>query len=75
MLGNRYCLHEPILSIFTPEDGPRECFYVPAGEMISVAGPDPANSQFVVVYWKSKNIKMFQTDILDRADLVIAQAS
>ncbi len=75
MLGNRYCLYHPILSIYSSRLGHQECFYVPAGDVISIAGPDPSNSQFVEVYWDSKIVKMFRTDIDDRAELVIAQAS
>lgn len=71
MLGSRYYLQEPILSVHTAKEGQRECLYVPAGEVILIANQDP-NSQFVDVHWDSKTVKMFRQDIADRAELVNA---
>jgi hypothetical protein len=74
MLGNRYCLHEPILSVHTPREGQKECLYVPAGEVIAIASRDPLNSKFVEVHWDSKTVKMFWQDITERAEMVNAFA-
>lgn len=70
MLGNRYYVQEPILSVHAPLGGPRQCLYVPAGEVIYVEGKDPANSAFVQVSWDSKSVKVFQQDLDERAQLV-----
>jgi hypothetical protein len=70
MVEKRYCLHEPILSVYRGGSGQRECIYVPAGELISVRDPNSANTKFVEVHWDAKLLLMFQQDIEDRAELV-----
>jgi hypothetical protein len=69
MAEYRYCLHQDILSIHAPDREHKECFYVPAGAVVSV---DTAHEDhnLVEVHWDSKTVLMFFQDIQDRAELL-----
>jgi hypothetical protein len=69
MTEHRYCLHQDILSVYTPDREHKECLYVPAGAVVLV---DTAHQdeRFVEVHWNSKTVFMFMQDIQDRAELL-----
>jgi hypothetical protein len=72
MSNQRYCLHEPILSVATAQGGRKSCLYVPAGEVISVEGQTGMHKEMVQVAWDTQKLLMFQSDIEDRAEPVFA---
>lgn len=67
MAQYRYCLHQDILSVQTPDRDHRECVYVPAGTIVSINGLHE-DQKFVEVDWNSKTVLMFRQDIKDRAE-------
>lgn len=69
MAETRYCLHQDILSIHTPDRIHKECVYVPAGSVVSVDASQE-DQKFVAVHWDSKTVLMFLQDIQDRAELL-----
>ena len=70
MATNLYCLQEDILSIENRPAGDRECFYVPAGAVVSVLN-EPNADQFVEVQWNAKTVLMFDVDIKERAQPLV----
>lgn len=69
MAEHRYCLHQDILSVHTPDHEHKECLYVPAGAVVSFDTPQD-DKKFVEVHWNSKTVRMFLQDIQDRAELI-----
>lgn len=69
MAEYRYCLHEDILSIHSPDREHKECMYVPAGSVIAIDQPTK-DEKLVQVHWDSKTVTMFLQDIEDRAELL-----
>jgi hypothetical protein len=69
MAEYRYCLHQDILSVHTPDRDHKECLYVPAGAVVSFDTVHE-NEKLVEVHWNSKTVLMFRQDIQDRAELL-----
>ena len=67
MSEHRYCLHQDILSVHAPDRDHKECFYVPAGAVVSVHTAQE-DEKLVEVHWNSKTVRMFLQDIQDRAE-------